>query len=73
MNEVFEPIINAAQSYIMKIYDRWGGVIYDRDNGKWEGILNNNLVNSGVYSYSITVLDFNDKPFIYTGIITLIK
>ena len=72
-NDDFFPSVIGANKYNMKIYDRWGGVIYDRDNGKWDGILNNNLVNSGVYSYSITVLDFNDKPFIYTGIITLIK
>jgi gliding motility-associated-like protein len=72
-NDYFYPSVIGCNNYNMKIYDRWGGIIYDRDNGKWDGILNNNLVNSGVYSYSITVLDFNDKPFIYTGIITLIK
>ena len=37
MNEVFEPIINAAQSYIMKIYDRWGGIIYQGENQGWDG------------------------------------
>ena len=73
INDYFYPSVIGGNNYNMIIYDRWGGVIYNEDNGKWDGILKNNLINSGVYSYSITVLDFKNKPFIYTGIITLIK
>ena len=74
-NDNFAPVLRDGgfKSYNMKIYDRWGGIIYNEDNGKWDGSLNNNSITSGVYSYSITVLDFKDKPFTYTGIITLIK
>ena len=57
----------------MKIYNRWGGVIYNEDNGTWDGKLNNNAVQIGFYSYSILVNDFKDKPFIYTGIVTIVK
>ena len=57
----------------MKIYDRWGGLIFNEDNGKWDGMMNEKFVVSGLYSYSISVFDFRDKPFIYTGTVTLIK
>ena len=57
----------------MRIYDRWGSIIYNEDNSKWDGTLKNNTIAGGLYSYSITVYDFKDKPFIYTGIITLLK
>jgi hypothetical protein len=30
-------------------------------------------VQNGTYSYTILVSDFKDKPFIYKGIVTLIK
>ena len=57
----------------MKIYDRWGELIYNEDNEKWDGTLNGNIIPNGLYSYSITVLDFKEKPFNYTGLVTLIK
>jgi gliding motility-associated-like protein len=68
-NEVFEPIINAAQSYIMKIYDRWGGIIYQAENQGWDG----KNVPSGQYFYSIDIIDFKNKIEREVGQITLIK
>jgi gliding motility-associated-like protein len=72
-NDYFYPSIIGGNNYNMKIYDRWGGIIYNEDNGKWNGTMNNDFIISGLYSYSITVFDFKDKPFIYTGLVTLIK
>jgi hypothetical protein len=57
----------------MTILNRWGEIIFQEENGIWDGKLNNNIVQHGVYSYSILVNDFKEKPFIYTGIVTLIK
>ena len=36
-------------------------------------MINEKFAVSGLYSYSISVFDFRDKPFVYTGIVTLIK
>jgi len=72
-NDYFYPSIIGGNSYNMKIYNRWGGIIYNEDNGAWDGKINNNAVEIGFYSYSVLVNDFKDKPFIYTGIINLIK
>ena len=59
MNEVFEPIINAAQSYIMKIYDRWGGIIYQGENQGWDG----KNAPSGQYFYSIEIIDYKNTSY----------
>ena len=72
-NDYFYPSIIGGQSYTMKIYNRWGEIIYNEENGEWDGKVNNNLVPNEIYSYSILINDFKDKPFIYTGIVTLIK
>ena len=72
-NDYFYPSIIGGNNYNMKIYDRWGGIIYNEDNGKWDGKMNTNFIINGLFSYSITVFDFKDKPFNYTGLVTLIK
>jgi len=48
-------------------------IIYNEDNGKWDGTQNGKMVNNGLYTYLILVYDFKNKPFIYTGLVTLIK
>ena len=84
-NDYFYPSITGGNNYNMKIYNRWGSIIYNEDNGKWDGTQNGQIGNSwnyipygqivsnGLYTYSILVYDFKNKPFIYTGLVTLIK
>ena len=72
-NNYFYPSVIGGDNYNMKIYDRWGGTIYDEDNGRWDGTQNGKMVKNGLYTYSIIVYDFKNKPFIYTGLVTLIK
>ena len=72
-NDYFYPSIIGGNSYNMKIYNRWGEIIYNEDNGTWDGKINENAVQHGFYSYSILVTDFKNKSFIYTGIVNLIK
>ena len=72
-NDYFQPSIIGGNDYIMTIYNRWGDVIFETKNGVWDGTMNNSLVQEGVYSYSIISYDFKDKPFIYKGLVSLIK
>jgi gliding motility-associated-like protein len=69
MNEVFEPIISGAKSYTMKIYDRWGGIIYQGDNQAWDG----KNTAKGLYSYSIEIIDYKNKIDREVGQVTLVK
>ena len=72
-NDYFHPSIIGENKYNIKIYNRWGEIIYNEDNGKWDGKINNNDVVGGFYSYSISVYDFKNRLFIYPGIVNLIK
>ena len=72
-NDYFYPSIIGENTYNMKVYDRWGEVIYNEDNGQWDGKVNNNDIVYGVYTYSISVFDFNNRLFIYSGILNLIE
>ena len=72
-NDYFFPSTTGANSYNIKIFDRWGGIIYNDNNGSWDGRNKENLISTGVYSYSISIFDFNDRLFIYTGLVTLLK
>ena len=69
-NDVFLPVSTGFNSYNMKIFDRWGGIIFDEDDLAWDGNTNGKII-GGLYSYSIKILDFKDKPFIYTGLLIL--
>ena len=69
INEVFEPIINGAKSYSMKIYDRWGGIIYTGENQAWDG----KNIPSGQYFYSIKIIDYKNKIEKEVGQVTLVK
>jgi len=71
-NDFFYPISTGFNSYNIKIFDRWGGIIFDEDNLAWDGNTNGKII-GGLYSYSIKILDFKDKPFIYTGLVNLIR
>ena len=41
-NDYFYPSIIGENTYNMKVYDRWGEIIYNEDNGQWDGKVNNN-------------------------------
>jgi gliding motility-associated-like protein len=66
------PSIIGSSSYNIKIFDRWGGMIYNEDNKMWDGKTNGKLVNNGTYSYNITVTDINNRIFTYSGLVNLL-
>ena len=72
-NDTFQPYVNGTNKYTITIFDRWGGIAFQKENGGWDGTLNGTKVQDGAYTYSIIVHDFKDKPFSYSGTITLLK
>ena len=74
------PITNCVKfmiyvqiTYNIKIYDRWGGIIYNGDNDQWDGTFNGKLMPRGTYSYNITIYDYKNKLFVYTGLVSLLE
>ena len=72
-NDIFKPILNGEDSYVITIYDRWGSIIFSEENSSWDGFANGKPVPSGVYPYSISVKDFNQRLFIYPGTVKLLR
>ena len=72
-NDYFYPSVIGQKTYNIKIYDRWGGIIYNKDNEQWDGTSNGKLMPRGTYSYTITIYDYKNKLFVYTGLVSLLE
>jgi gliding motility-associated-like protein len=81
MNDIFYPrgsgIFNIRS---MKLFNRWGEMIYQRANFKpndisagWDGTFRRQALNSDVYVYVVEVICDNDTPLIFKGNVTLVK
>lgn len=65
----------------VKLYDRWGGVVYERTNldpsctgiRLWDGRVNNQPYNSGVYVYLVEVTFLDGVTLLYRGDVTLLR
>lgn len=70
INNTFSPQGLGIANYDMRIYNRWGEMIYRSENGEaWNG---ENAM-SGGYFYQITIFDLDDKPHYYSGMVYLIR
>lgn len=67
----------------MRVYDRWGELMYDQNNflpeqtfvfnNGWDGRHNGKLVNPGVYVYAVEVLFVDGKKLLYRGDVTVVR
>jgi len=77
INETFSGKGMFINQYEMKIFDRWGNLIFSSNDITipWNGKANhsNEVVKSDVYVYSIKITDFKKQIHEYKGIVTLIK
>ena len=72
-NDYFYPSIIGSNDYNMKIYNRWGELIYNEYNGKWDGTISNDFIQIGSYSYSISVSNLENETIEYTGTCTILR
>jgi len=76
LNDEFKPVIRSAQKYNLKIFDRWGHLIFESnevENG-WDGT-NRGGVNSkvGVYAWRIEVTTHQGETKSIAGHVTLVQ
>ncbi len=64
----------------LQIYDRWGSLIYQCQDGRpndktcgWDGTLNDQRVQSGVYVYYAEVEFIDGESIVYTGDLTVVR
>ena len=74
VNDVFEMRACGVYDYDIKIYNRYGEPIFKSNsmNINWDGRVAGVPINSGVYYYTIRILDFRGEYLNYNGAVTVI-
>lgn len=76
-NDFFEIKVNGYKNYLLKIYNRWGQLIFSSDNRSnyWNGKVEqtNKDAPDGTYYYILELTDNIDKHSIYRGFLTLLR
>ena len=77
LNTEFKAYGYGIANYSMKIYNRWGGMIFESDdiNRGWDGTISNgkNIAPIGVYLYYIVVENIYGEIFKHEGTLDLIR
>ncbi|HKC67980.1 MAG TPA: PKD domain-containing protein, partial [Bacteroidia bacterium] len=74
-NDVFSPIGDYIFDFDMRIYDRWGNLVYHSTkvtNG-WNGLMKGSPAIEDVYVYIISATDYHNHSYSYKGTVTLLK
>lgn len=67
--------VQYIQSYKMEIFNRWGQTVFATTelNHKWDGKFNEQALPPGMFTYVITILDMDGKPYSLIGSVQLIR
>ncbi len=77
LNDVFHPQVRGIKTYELRIYDRWGGLVFqtnDQDQA-WDGVASGKGGQPviGIYVYQAIIRDANLKDHHIIGSVTLIR
>ena len=76
-NDTFEVHGVGFSTYNMRIYDRWGQMVYSSGDGMkgWDGshIKTGNAVQQGLYIYDCVITDQEGGVHTRTGMVTLLR
>lgn len=77
INETWSPIISYITKYQLRIYDRWGSLVYETDDiyKGWNGKLRNKgkVMEAGVYAFKISFTELSGKTREMMGHVTLVR
>jgi gliding motility-associated-like protein len=57
INDRFQPEGFGIANYHLRIYNRWGEVVFDKENEGWNGDLDGRVLPTGAYVYLLEVID----------------
>ena len=70
----------AAEIEVLRIFDRWGGMLFERlpmpmnsEFDGWDGTVNGEFVNPGVYTYYAKVRFKDNQIMTYSGTVTVLR
>lgn len=72
LNDLFFALYTEGNVSNLKIYNRWGDVIYNGDN-LWDGTKNGKKVKDGVYIYEITYTNVIRETSLLRGRVVVLK
>lgn len=78
-NDVFKPVIEYPIDYTLRIYNRWGELLFtsiNNANAFWDGTLNGKVCPTDVYVYNIEFSGYENQRIIKgikKGTVTLIR
>jgi gliding motility-associated-like protein len=75
INDVFRLYPNYVNFYLLQIYNRWGGLVYESTDPDpfWDGKFKGRQVEIGVYIYIVKGLCLNGMPYESSGDVTLFR
>ncbi|MCG8330297.1 MAG: gliding motility-associated C-terminal domain-containing protein, partial [Chitinophagales bacterium] len=76
VNDYFQAFGNKIKINSFKIFDRWGGIMYESDGSSpsWDGLTAGKKASTGIYVYMITYTDLNTgKEKVISGDVVLIE
>ena len=74
VNNTFQPVISAYESFSMNIYNRWGQLMYSTNDPKkgWDGWYAGHEPVQDAYVYVIKATGYSGKAYTFTGTVTLL-
>jgi len=75
-NDILKPImVGMKKLEYFSVYNRWGQRIYTTSTAGqgWNGTIGGLQQASGTFVWMVKAIDFNDKPYIEKGTVTLIR
>lgn len=76
INDTFELRGNYIKQASVKVFDRWGNILFYTDNWKnsWNGTnINGQPMHNGIYTYRIEAIDFNNLTHLKWGMVYLLR
>ncbi|MDR1793255.1 MAG: gliding motility-associated C-terminal domain-containing protein [Bacteroidales bacterium] len=78
LNDTWKPIMTEYidENYTLTIFDRWGQAIFVTHDPlqAWDGTVDGKFVQSNTtYTYKVTIRDFTNQDYEYTGYVTVIR
>jgi len=72
LNDTWGPVGSGIESYTMRIFNRWGQIVYEGENRKWDGTFKGMAMTSGLYSYIVELIDSDGIRHEHRGTIFLV-
>lgn len=72
LNDKFLPSMMGIVSYDMKVFNRWGQLVYS-GNTPWDGMINGQATEADIFIYSIHIMRNDRNSEFYKGMVHLIR